>query len=247
VIEYNRNAQRSCTNRGLPTREIQRWTPAALWIVVLGCGSPTTEPGTGNAGTFATAGVIAGNTAGIRAAGGAGAGGMGVAGARAPLGATWPVAGPGCGDTGQDCALTPCTAASVCNVGVNLCLPRRPATVTVACTLGSCSDAEPYCLAGQCMSADQAICVCGSAGGLARVDACKMAPSAVKTPPNVCFDEESLCASAPDKCCPGLTCVQSPNTLAQCYKPCASPADCGGHCCADSGAGVKVCQPNQTC
>jgi hypothetical protein len=41
--------------------------------------------------------------------------------------------------------------------------------------------------------------------------------------------------------------VQSPNTLSLCLKPCTSAADCNGHCCADRGAGVKVCNASQSC
>ena len=248
MIEVHGNTVRSCPNRGLPARAIWRWTPVPLFIVSMACGSPNADPP--RAPSASTPIVVAPNPAPTRPAAGVGAPApTGVAGSPAPVVATgpWPAAGPTCGELGRDCAAAPCGPSSVCDNGIGICLPPRPAAMTVACILGSCSAPAAYCIAGQCMTETQAVCVCGGPVGSMRINACKSPPSASKSLPDVCFDEGSLCAAAPEKCCAGTMCVQSPNVLSQCFKPCTSAADCNGKCCSDRGAGVKVCDPTETC
>jgi len=258
VIEYRRHARRVPGSRpDSSTPSCWRSSPVALVILTIACRAATpTSPADpiGFAGTNAVpAAVVAGTTAGVSAipAPGPVAGSSPVAagppiGASALQGPTWPAANASCGDIGQDCGNRLCAPTTVCSSGPTLCLPRPAAAATVMCKAGTCPAGQPYCVASQCMSAEDAACVCGFAAGKMRVDACKVAPSVALGPMDTCFDEESLCSSAPQKCCPGLTCVQSPSTLGQCFKPCTANGDCAGRCCVDSNAG-KVCQPDTSC
>ncbi|HEX7480630.1 MAG TPA: hypothetical protein VF331_22710 [Polyangiales bacterium] len=225
-----------------------RWLWLALLTAALGCGgranvgaAPGSSVGTGSTASSAGAAGGSGPLASVFVDGG-------TADASAVLtGSSWPAPAGDCADMGRDCGSTACGVQTLCNVGVELCLPTSASALSLICSPGSCSGAAPYCVAGQCMTAAQASCVCAQSAAQTRLDACKGGPSAALGSPGACFAEQGICANAPDKCCAGLTCVKTADTLGQCFKPCGTDADCAGRCCVDTGAGSKVCEPGSTC
>jgi hypothetical protein len=164
--------------------------------------------------------------------------------ARSDAGA-WPAPAGDCSDLGHDC---PCSDQVICNLGVDLCLPRHATAGSfLNCAPGTCAPETPYCVAGQCMSEKEATCVCTQPGAKERVPVCEAGPQAALGAPNACLNEQAICANAPGKCCAGLTCVQAPDVVPQCFKPCTTNADCAGRCCVDAGANGKICDPTSAC
>jgi hypothetical protein len=227
----------------------------AVCVVFAACGSsgkPATDAptagatgssGTGSGGSASgTGGAPAPGSGGSAAAGSSGAGGS----SAALKGNQWPAAGPKCGSAGKLCS-DGCDDSTICNLGNDLCLPLSSAAVSLICSPGACEDSEPYCVAGQCMTAEQASCTCAAAAARDRVDVCATGPDAAR---GSCIGDQQICAGAPDKCCSGLICLQAPGIIAQCFMPCVQNSDCTSGCCTDAGTGQtaqKVCGPAEVC
>jgi hypothetical protein len=83
----------------------------------------------------------------------------------------------GCGALGQDC-LDParCGAHESCIDGLDLCFPSDIRPSDSNCPRVACANDKPLCIGGQCMTPEQAACVCAQATAKERVDACKQLP-----------------------------------------------------------------------
>jgi hypothetical protein len=162
-------------------------------------------------------------------------------------GSQWPAPAPDCGTAGLFCGIQNiCEEGTGCDgFTTELCLPSLQAAVSLMCFPGSCAASEPYCVAAQCMTLEQASCTCAKPDARERLSECAEGPDAAL---GMCLGVEEICASAPDNCCSGLTCVQVPGVIAQCFAPCTQDGDCPGSCCTPVGAGgQKICAPPGVC
>jgi hypothetical protein len=156
----------------------------------------------------------------------------------------WAAPGANCGTAGQRCD-DGCDANTICDsFESELCLPSPSAAVSLICSPGACESSQPYCIAGQCMTAEQASCTCARPAALERLQVCRSGPDAAR---GTCLGEEAICAGAPDNCCDGLICLQVPGIIAQCWMPCVENAECSSGCCTAVATGQKICAPAESC
>ena len=202
-----------------------------------GTEEPADSSGTGGATTGATTG---GAATGGAATGGAATGGGSSTGGTAAL---WSRDGLTCGTLGAACG--DCSGETVCYFDdLKACIPDHGSSFI--CGLGSCDEASPYCIQGQCMTLDEASCFCTGEPGDSGTG-CKTAP-ADHLAASACVEEGTVCGEGLSQCCDGTTCGAFAGAASTCIKVCTNSAECSTNCCWPvPGMAQQICAPSVNC